>query len=220
MLKISLDYNRFSQFFFGFERELELATNCGELIVWKGGVARNVGLMLHSQPYQSIQKDLDLDTDALCMMSIIGDVKSLRWGGSRVDWESKLMDDLSINNCLVVQLGRKLLWVGGNSYSPTHIEPLYEWGESWYYVNKKEWRCLIFAWRYSKQMSFHFDLKGLELIRWMEKTGIEKIPALERPDFKSWVNVLAGRAVFPNVETCLPTKEEREANHWFPKEGY
>lgn len=220
MLKISLDYNIFCQFFINFEKELELATNCGELVVWKGGVARNVGLMLHGKEPQYIQKDLDIDTNNAMIQGLKHDVKPLKWDGDRVDWESKLMDDLSINNCLIVQLGKKLLWVGGNSYSPTHIEPLYEYGESWYSTNKKEWRCLIFAWRYSKQMSFHFDLKGLELIRWMEGAGIKKIPALERPDFKSWVNVLAGREVFPNVETCLPTKEEREANHWFPKEGY
>ena len=157
MLKISLDYDSFSQFFLGFEKELQLATNCGELVVWKGGIARNVGLMLHGKKYQSIQKDLDLDTDNILLRGLKHDVKPLRWDGGRVDWESKLMDDLSINNCLIVQLGKKLLWVGGDFYSPNHIQPLYEYGESWYYTNKKEWRCLIFAWRYSKQTTFWFD---------------------------------------------------------------
>lgn len=220
MLKISLNYDSFTQFFIGFKRELELATNCNELVVWKGGIARNVGLMLHKQPYQCLQKDLDLDTDSVLFKGLKQDVKPLRWDGGRVDWGCKLMDDLSINNCMVVQLGRRLLWVGGDAYFPTHIEPLYEYGEGWYSTNKKEWRCLIFAWRYSNQTTFWFDPKGLELIGWMEGAGIKKIPVMERPDFKSWVNILVGREVFPYEETYLPTKEEQEANHWFPKEGY
>lgn len=69
-------------------------------------------------------------------------------------------------------------------------------------------------------MTFYLNPLDLELIGWMEGAGIKKIPVMERPDFKSWVNILAGREVFSYEETYLPTKEEQEANHWFSKEGY
>jgi hypothetical protein len=219
MLKISLNYDLFCSFFLGFEEQLETATNCGELVIWKGGVARNVGLMLHGKPYHALQKDLDINTNNSKLLSWEQDVKRLSYTGP-IDWYSQLEDDLSINNCMVVQLGKKLLWVGGNQYSATHIAPLHEYEDSWYYYTKKEWRKLIFAWRYPHATYQDNGELKLELIKWMEVAGIQKIPALERTKFKTWVNEQVGQEIFPARETLLQTKEEKEANYWFPDEGY
>ena len=216
----NIGFQLLSSFFGGYEEELEKVTTSGRLVVWKGGIARNVGLMLHGRAHVKVQKDLDINLEQGELMEYFmekgHDVRALEraWDGrGRILWEDHLQDDITLNNCMVVQLGRRVIWVAGEEWDCKVVKRLWFWEDSDSDEVKKEWRALIFAYRYKLPyvpLSLPYD--HFYVIGWVRKAGRKKVGDWE--GFKDWVNKVRGELIFEE------NKYWDEARNWYPNEGY
>lgn len=231
-----ISFLSFSNFFGGFEGELEAATSSGELVVWKGGIARNVGLFLAGRPHVVRQKDLDVNLGEGSRLLEVFQGHDHRIfergndGKGRVFWDDLLDDDNTLNNCMVVQLGERVLWVAGEEWDCRVCRVLEVYGLSEYEEIKREWRALIFSYRYrnmgvryqkGRLYGWDWDKGGYEEkqlveINWVFKAGRAKVGKENWQDFMGWVNKVRGEEVFQG----LMDKYWDEANYWYPKEGY
>jgi hypothetical protein len=98
-----------------------------------------------------------------------------------------------------------------------------------YRTMKKEWRALIFAYRYRNMGvryqeeelwglnwdTGRYEVMRLRTIKWVFKEGVEKIGKENWEHFMGWVNKARGEEVFEVMD-----KYWDEANRWFPNEGY
>jgi len=231
-----ISFSSFSSFFGGFEGELAAATSSGELVVWKGGVARNVGLFLAGRPHVVRQKDLDVNLGENSSLLEVFQNHDHRIfergyeGRGRVFWDSLLEDDNTLNNCMVVQLGERVLWVAGEEWDYKVCKVLGGYGLSQFEEIKREWRALIFSYRY-KDMGVRYqggqlwswnykvgeyEVTKLTPIGWVFNAGIKKVGEGNWQDFMGWVNKVRGEEVFED----LMDKYWDEAAAWFPGEGW
>ena len=224
----SLSFSSFTQFFIGFERELELITSSGELVVWKGGISRNVGRHLLGLGAIQAQKDLDLNLNpfgGLIKNPLLfsQDIRAYApnpdrpEGSGGVDWESCLQGENPLNCSIVVQVGRRVVWVAGEDFDPTESRALLYYGMGDYELLKREWRALVFAYRY-RYLGVRWVRtwkNSLPTIGYSFGACSPKVKEENWEDFQGWVNREIGEEVF---ETQWRYWDE--ANHWFPGEGY
>jgi len=224
----SIKFETFETFFQGFEKELELISNSKELVVWKGGISRNVGRYLLGLGAILKQKDLDLNLnpDGELIKNPILFTQDIRGyapnpdrpeGSGGVDWEGCLEGENPLNCSIVVQIGRRVVWVEGSQFNAFQSSALQYYGMGDYELLKREWRALVFAYRY----------RGLG-VKW-KRTWPGEIPTIgytfgacrAKVKEENWDDfcLFANRQIGVEVlETQLRYWEE--ASHWFPGEGY
>ena len=224
MKTTNVKYETFRTLFQGFETELQQVTQSNCIFVWKGGIPRNLALMLNGKKCHMIQKDLDVyTTDVGRWQHLDDDVFPLyRTENGNINWDAFFIDDITLNNVIVVQKGEKILMVYGKDYDCNSIRPLgYNWDDV-YQSCKENWRALIFGYRY-KELGIHLDKKVIRKefnygnvyeIGWLHKQGKKKI-GNRWLDFELFVNKQLGNEFFEQQ-----TKYEKEAAWWFPDEGY
>ena len=225
MKTTTVEFKLIGSLFEGFENQLEEVTVSGEIFVWKGGIARNLALKLNGKKYTSVQKDLDVYTGNVEKWKHLDDdVFPLhRDKNLRINWNLFLVDDISLNNCMVVQKGKRILMVYGKDYNCDSILPLGYNSLDAYQACKENWRALIFGYRYKELRIYlnqeiirgQFHSGNLYNIPWLNKQGQKKIGRSEWLKFEMYVNKQLGVEYFQNQ-----TKYEKEAAYWFPKEGY
>jgi hypothetical protein len=224
MKTTSVKYETFRTLFQGFETEFDKVTCSNSVFVWKGGIPRNLALMLNGKKYHNIQKDLDVyTTDVERWKDLDDDVFPIyRKETGNIDWAKFFIDDITLNNVIVVQKGKRILVVYGDDYDCNSIKPLgYNWDDI-YQSCKENWRALIFGYRY-KELGIHLNKKAIRKefqygnvyeIGWLHKQGKKKIGS-RWLDFEIYVNNELGVEFFEQQ-----TKYEKEAAWWFPNEGY